>query len=39
MRKGLCSIMIEALINVLESLDKISNRDQLIRNELCSAIN
>jgi hypothetical protein len=39
MKKGLASIIMEALIENLQILDRISNRDQLIRNEICSAIN
>jgi hypothetical protein len=39
MRKGLCSIMVEALVGNLAALDKVNNRDQLIRNEICAAIN
>ena len=39
MRPGLGSITVQALIDNLHDLDKMNNRDQLIRNEICSAIN
>ena len=39
MKKGLITIMLDALVNNLYTLDRINNRDQLIRNELCVAIN
>lgn len=39
MKRGLATIMLESLINNLYTLDRINNRDQLIRNELCVAIN
>jgi|DEB0MinimDraft_12_1074336.scaffolds.fasta_scaffold46700_1 hypothetical protein len=39
MKKGLVTVIIEALIQNLRMLDKVNNRDQLIRNEICSAIN
>lgn len=39
MKKGLSSIIMESLIENLQILDRVSNRDQLIRNEICSAIN
>ena len=39
MKKGLSSIVMEALIENLQILDRVTNRDQLIRNEICAAIN
>ena len=39
MKPGLASIIVKALINNLNALDKLNNRDQLLRNEICSAIN
>lgn len=39
MQKGLATILMSALINNLQTLDKINNRDQLLRNEICAAIN
>lgn len=39
MRSGLASVMMQALIENLQTLDKINNRDQLIRNEIFLAIN
>ena len=39
MRPGLASTIVEALIDNLSYLDKIGNRDQMIRNEICSSIN
>jgi hypothetical protein len=39
MRPGLASVMMQALIENLQTLDKINNRDQLIRNEIFVAMN
>ena len=39
MRSGLASVMMQALIENLQTLDKINNRDQLIRNEIFVAMN
>lgn len=39
MRTGLASVMMQALIENLQTLDKINNRDQLIRNEIFVAMN
>jgi hypothetical protein len=39
MKPGLATVMISSLIYNLSVLDKINNRDQLLRNEICSAIN
>jgi len=39
MKVGLASQMMSALIENLQYLDKVFNRDQLIRNEICLALN
>ena len=39
MKPGLASIIVKALINNLQALDRLNNRDQLLRNEICAAIN
>lgn len=39
MKEGLATIMMKSLIYNLLSLDKINNRDQLIRNEIYNSIN
>ena len=39
MRPGLASVTMQALIENLQTLDKINNRDQLIRNEIFVAMN
>ena len=39
MKAGLATTMVNALIENLSTLDKAFNRDQLIRNEICSTIN
>ena len=39
MKKGLAIVAVSQLIYNLSILDKINNRDQLLRNEICSAIN
>ena len=39
MRQGLASIMVQSLIENLKTLERLNNRDQLLRNEIFTAIN